>query len=98
MTRYRKKPVEVEAIQLTWSNWNEICDFVDKEYFGGGVYLDLLGNEMPEGQGSDIIGLKINTLEGIMLAVQDDYIIKGIQGEFYSCKPDIFHATYEKVD
>lgn len=38
--KYRKKPVVIDAIQLTWANWNEVCDFVSAECFGGGVYLD----------------------------------------------------------
>lgn len=42
--------------------------------------------------------LKIETLEGIMLANKGDYIIKGVSGEFYPCKPDIFEKTYEKVN
>lgn len=88
MAIYRKKPVQVEAIQLRWDTWNEICDFVPKDYFGGGFYPD--GNP-------DIIGLYIKTLEGTMMAVQNDYVIKGIKGEFYSCKPDIFEATYEFI-
>lgn len=40
----------------------------------------------------------IKTLEGDMLATAGDYIIKGVQGEFYPCKPDIFEATYEEVE
>ncbi len=43
-------------------------------------------------------GCEINTLEGIMLARFGDYIIKGVEGEFYPCKPGIFEKTYEKVD
>lgn len=43
-------------------------------------------------------GLKIITLEGTMTANIGDYIIKGVSGEFYPCKPDIFHKTYEKVE
>lgn len=42
-------------------------------------------------------GLKIHTLEGEMTASVGDYIIKGVNGEFYPCKPDIFHKTYEKI-
>lgn len=42
--------------------------------------------------------LKIETLEGLMIATEGDYIIKGVQGEFYPCKPDIFAETYEKME
>ena len=94
--KYRKKPVVVEAIKLGWDTWNEICDFVPEDAFGGGVYLDdVTLKELPEGKTSNAIGLKINTLEGVMLAQQGDYIIKGVKGEFYPCKPDIFEMTYE---
>lgn len=96
--KYRKKPVEIEAIKLGWNTWNEICDFIDREYFGEGVYLNKNNKILPEGQVSGKIGLIIKTLEGDHLAVQGDYIIKGVKGEFYSCKPDIFEETYERVE
>lgn len=86
---YEKLPVKIQAIQLRWDTWSEVCDFVDEEYFGGGVHP----NDNP-----DLIGLNIKTTEGIMLAEQDDYIIKGIKGEFYPCKPDVFEKTYKKVE
>lgn len=99
MAKYKKKPVVIEAIQLGWDTWSEVCEFVDKESFGGGVYLDsTTGVEMPDGGTSNLMGLKIKTLEGTMLARRGDFIIKGINGEFYPCKPDIFEATYEKVE
>lgn len=81
---YRKKPVVIEAVQWTGDNRAEIFDFCSKAFFS-------LGN------GNSEIELKISTLEGIMTASVGDYIIKGIQGEFYPCKPDIFLLTYDKV-
>lgn len=51
-----------------------------------------------EGLPNDKIGLDIPTLEGVMRANQNDWVIKGIKGELYHCKPDIFEATYEKVE
>lgn len=87
----------VEAIQLRWDTWSEVCGFVSKDAFGGGVYLDdNTQEELQKGKTSNTIGLKINTLEGVLLAKQGDYIIKGVNGEFYPCKPDIFEKTYEK--
>ena len=68
MTRFRKKPVVIEAIQLRWDTWNEVCDFIPKEVFGGGVYIED-GEPLDEGYQSDTIGLYINTLEGTMLAI-----------------------------
>jgi hypothetical protein len=97
MGKFRKKPVEVEAIQLRWDTWDEICNFVPKEYFGGGVYIED-GEILDDGYISDTIGLKIKTLEGEMLATQNDYIIKGVKGEFYPCTPDIFEATYDEIE
>ena len=85
MTRkYRKKPVEIEAIQWTGENRKEVFEFCSKMYI----------HYIP---GSDVPELRVQTLEGSMIASIGDYIIKGIKGEFYPCKPDIFHLTYDEV-
>ena len=76
---YRKKPVVVEAVQWTGENHAEMCEFIDSEAF----------DFTPR------IGLVIHTLEGDHHASPGDYIIKGVNGEFYPCKPDIFAKTYE---
>lgn len=82
---YRKKPVVIEAMQLNSSNAAELAEWC------GGRTTDPL-----------VISLSshvfIDTLEGVMRADVGDYIIKGVQGEFYPCKPDIFEATYERVE
>jgi len=90
MTKYRKKPVVIEAIQyLGHSNYEEICAFVGSE-----LQMEYSNEkDFPDGQ-----NIKINTLEGEMNANKGDYIIKGIAGEFYPCRADIFEATYEKVN
>lgn len=92
MRKYRKKPVVIEAIQLKESGENigEVYDFCG---------LDT-GNFPERGIGIDPSDgkFKITTLEGVMIAELDDYIIKGIKGEFYPCKPDIFEQTYEEVE
>lgn len=82
MAKYRKKPVVIEAVQHNGTNYDEIKDFMKV-------------NELV----SEYLGevLVIETLEGTMRADNGDYIIKGVQGEFYPCKPDIFEQTYEKV-
>lgn len=85
MAKFRKKPVVIEAVQLRWDNWSEMCDFIKGQGFRG-KHLD-----------RDRIGLEIHTLEGTMLGEENDWIIKGVKGEFYPCKPDIFEATYEAV-
>lgn len=94
--RFRKKPVEIEAVQLRWTNWSEICEF------------DIISPENPArsvetfsdtcGEVGPYIELDIPTLEGKMTARHGDWIIKGVKGEFYPCKPDIFAATYEAVE
>lgn len=95
--KYRKKPVVVEAVQLTWGNWGEICDFVTLSWGEDGVRGVYTKDGVVTDNTMGSLGLIIPTLEGDMLAVENDYIIKGVQGEFYPCKPDIFEATYEKA-
>ena len=97
--KYRKKPIVIEAVQLNWKNWNEICEFlgeiVSPENSGRNSedYSDMCGEDGPPW-----VELNIPTLEGIHLAKHGDFIIKGVAGEFYPCKPDIFEATYEAVE
>lgn len=80
MAKYRKKPVVIEAIELTRTNLAEVDKFVDVPH-------------ITDPSKGEII---IPTLEGNMAATIGDYIIRGVQGEFYPCKPDIFEQTYEK--
>ena len=89
MAKFRKKPIVIEAIQYIGDNKNEIDQFV-----GGQL------GEYSENNSDKILDtyLIIPTLEGNMKADCGDYIIKGVNGEFYPCKPDIFEKTYEKVD
>lgn len=75
---YTKKPVTIEAIEFNGNNWQEIIDFAGK---------DCMYNK-----GSEQV--MIITLEGMYYANIGDMIIKGIKGEFYPCKPNIFWATY----
>ena len=93
MGRYRKKPIEIEAIQFTGTNKQEIEQFVGKVLDFEVASRSALQMGLP----TDITSIFINTLEGRMEASVGDYIIKGVQGEFYPCKPDIFGATYEEV-
>jgi hypothetical protein len=90
MRKYRKKPVEIEAIQFNGlDDYLIICEWVD------GSEGTLSSDETLEFKTPLML---VNTLEGIMAANPGDYIIKGVSGEFYPCKPDIFHKTYEKVE
>ena len=98
--KYRKKPVEVEAIQLTKENIASVYKFVY------GIDAIKLFNTMAEDrwevyeQDVKEKGFKLMTLESdgqTQTASIGDYIIKGIAGEFYPCKPEIFEKTYENV-
>lgn len=84
--KFRKKPVVIEAIQFV-NDEQRIIEI--QEFLGGDIRLDY-----SEGQPA----LKIETLEGTMTASVGDYIIKGVKGEFYPCKPDIFEQTYEPAE
>ena len=95
MGRFRKKPVEVEAVRWDGVNIDAVLAIVD---------FDKLPAELAEGPGGPGIGhtatgeLSIPTLEGWHTARPGDWIIRGVQGELYPCKPDIFEATYEAVE
>ena len=85
--KYRKKPVIIEAIQFE-DNSDRIIEI--HEFMGGDtIRVNYEDKNNPY--------LKIETLEGIMKASVGDYIIKGVNVEFYPCKPDIFEKTYERV-
>lgn len=84
--KYRKKPVEIEAIQYMGNNVKEVEDFVGNQL----LRYTNTGNELD-------YSLGIPTLEGIMKASIGDYIIRGIRNEFYPCKPEIFKVTYDEV-
>ena len=81
--KYRKKPIVIDAILWNGRNVWEVIEFIDNETFY---------------EFSEQDTLSIDTLEGRMMVNEGDYIIKGVNGEFYPCKPDIFEKTYEKVE
>ncbi len=87
--KFRKKPVIVDAIKWDGVNWNEVTDFLKGAKFHR-EYKDK-SNQSKDMQ------IWITTLEGEMRADTGDWIIKGIKGEFYPCKNDVFEATYELV-
>lgn len=80
--QYRKKPVVIEAVKYDGNNLNEIYEFTNKTAF--------IAKRIDS-------PLVIPTLEGEHVASKGDYIIKGVAGELYPCKPDIFEQTYEEV-
>ena len=83
--KYRKKPVLIEAVLWNGVEVSEVTDWISKA----------LQNETITRYGDKVV---IKTLEGDMIASSGDYIIKGVKGELYPCKPDIFNMTYEEVD
>lgn len=88
--KYRKKPVVIEAIQYRGvESIDEAQEFVGSDF--------VIGSSAFDGEKYEWATVYIRTLEGEMNVSNGDYIIKGVQGEFYPCKPDIFELTYEKV-
>lgn len=91
MAVFRKKPVEIEAVKVSdllreaESNWGALPAWVRDEYEKGGI---VFGTK----------AIHIGTLEGEMTGQLDDWVIRGVKGEIYPCKPDIFEATYDRVE
>ena len=92
--RYRKKPVVIEAIKFTYPPTAELMNWVGK------AMKNIRKERHPTAIGeADIVTLEDGSDNRVKhVATEGDWIIKGIQGEFYPCKPDIFEETYEKVE
>ena len=88
MKKYRKKPVVIEAVQWNGFNVSEIIEFVGESLQ---CTCETGINTLPT------VDMFINTLEGVHHCSIGDFIIKGVNGEFYPCKPDIFEKTYDEV-
>lgn len=95
---FRKKPMEIEAFQMTlkrrinnidWPKWMHSAWNKDRE---------TIGSLYPTEKGTRNGTLSIGTLEGPHVVSWDDWIIQGIKGELYPCKPDIFELTYDVVE
>lgn len=99
--KYRKKPVVIEAMQIPLppaTHAMEVYQWVEENTLGS---FNPFTRTLPESGVSidpDDGSLLIATLEGVMIAKPGDWVIRGVQGEFYPCKPDIFEATYEAVE
>jgi hypothetical protein len=90
MPKYLKKPVVVEAVQVSKAlnaacSWPDLPDWLKVAYGNGDILF------LPN-------SVEIRTLEGLMTGNLTDYIIQGVKGELYPCKPDIFEQTYELVE
>ena len=103
--RYRKKPVVIEAMQLTGTHNSQMAvhAWVEENTLGSFEFMDVIEGCKPclvSGVSIDFRDgrLIIATLEGLHWADIGDYIIRGVQGEFYPCKPYIFASTYEVTD
>lgn len=92
--KYRKKPVVIEAIQFTEALALKCLEDKKPGPFG----LNVSARWNPKNKTVDSAYLHIETLEGNMRADLNDWIIKGVKGELYPCKPDIFEATYEPAE
>ena len=93
MNRYVKKPIAIEAVKWKGFNNDEIKDFA-----GDNVKIEVIREGDADRGIPPCIDCSIKTLEGVMKANVGDYIIKGVNGEFYPCKQDIFEKTYDKAD
>ncbi|SIR92205.1 hypothetical protein [Bacillus velezensis] len=87
MAKYRKKPIEIEAVKF--EDTTESISAISELSHGKLIRVDYRQNP---------VVMYIPTLEGVMAAQVGDYIIRGIKGELYPCKPDIFEKTYERVN
>lgn len=85
MPRFRKKPVEIEAVRWTGQNYTEVYALYDP-------------NGDKEALRGEFGSLFVPTLEGEMRADPGDWLIKGVEGEFYPCKPGIFEKSYDLVE
>lgn len=104
MPRYRKKPVEVEAMLFDGTNaqTHAVYQWVETNTLGSFEPMAVIEGRQPYPASGVSIDPRdgrmiISTLEGLHWVDRGDYVICGVQGEFYPCKPDIFAATYEEV-
>lgn len=93
MNRYVKKPIAIEAVKWKGFNNDEIKDFA-----GDSVKIEVIREGDADNGIPPSVDCSIETLEGVMKANVGDYIIKGVNGEFYPCKQDIFEKTYLHED
>jgi hypothetical protein len=99
--QYRKKPVVIEAMQWTGDNTSEVVDWVCTDSIQSAHHVEARPGVRPwkgdKARAPEPECIMVDTLEGRMRANVGDWIIRGVQGEVYPCKPEIFAATYEPV-
>lgn len=92
MQKFRKKPVVIEAME--WDQTKNRFDIMMSDWKG---FSDVVTAFETSASGKIVSSLRLKTLEGTLNVSDGDYIIKGVKGEFYPCKSDIFHKTYDRV-
>lgn len=95
MAKFRKKPVVIEAVQLPKEPGLAMTPCPPPQWYDDAIKANVLRLEYGENGEPEI---RVKTLEGVMTAYPGDWIIRGVKGELYPCKPDIFEATYEAFD
>lgn len=103
--KFRSKVVEIEAVQLLWANWSEVCELSQTSLRGQGLRglnTEQVKQQFPDAEFAEWLdGEKIYavipTLEGPHLAREGDWIIRGTEGELYPCKPSVFERKYEVI-
>ena len=93
MARFRKKPVEVEAVKI-----EQRMDILSPPWWYEAVSTNTVITHGLGKYGDGPVYVEISTLEGTMRGNEGDWVIRGVKGELYPCKPDIFSATYESAD
>ena len=96
MAKFRKKPVVIEAFQMTAARMESNVDWPLWLHRACNLPIGEIGS-LWNAQTIDEPTFNVATLEGVMTVFTDDWIIRGIKGELYPCKPDIFEATHEEV-
>ena len=91
MAKFREKPIVIEAVQLLWDTWSEMCDHAGVGRLKDGKPQGAMGAE-------NSIALDIPTSSGLVHVEENDWVIKNAQGELSVCGPDIFEATYEEME
>ena len=97
MPKFRKKPVVIEAFQMTKERRQDNSEWPEWMHKAWNEPAGLQGALYPREPGTSTGMLLVGTLEGEHIVSWDDWIIQGVTGELYPCKPDIFEQTYERV-
>lgn len=96
MAKFRKKPVEIEAVQFTGGNYDEV------KAFGGSAVCGVDGigflDHDPKFDKAKLIFFSVFTLDGTMDLFKGNWLVRGVKGEFYPVRADIFEATYDRID